>query len=422
MAEAAEETQELVKVEVLNAVQVFTGGGMNAILDQIESKVRAIPLDPSTASGRDQIRSVAYRVVRTKTALDAEGKKLTEEWRKNTAKVNEERKKSAERLEALAEEVRKPLTDFENKEKIRVEAHEQALSEMSGMLVMLQANPDMTVELLEEHLLDFSVLHGGRDWEEFADRASRLRREVSVALIGRIEARKKFDADQAELLRLRQEEADRKQRERDEQLKAAAAEAARVEAERKAQEAAEGERRRVEAEAKAERDRVAAEADRVRREHEEALQAAARAQREAEEAAEQKRLEEERQRRAAEKRATDAEEARIASEKRADAERIEAQRKAVAAKAKAAADLKAAQEKAQRDEEAAVERERERVLGERQAAETERLRREADEANQARIRGEIIEDLCACRGRDEDLSDIADAILAGQIRNVRVVY
>jgi hypothetical protein len=122
------ETMDLVLVDAQNAVQIFTGGGMAAILDGIEAKVRAIPLDPSTAPGREEIRSVAYRVAKTKVALDAEGKKLTEGWRTATAKVNEERQRATERLEALAEEIRKPLTDFENKEKIRVAAHEAALA------------------------------------------------------------------------------------------------------------------------------------------------------------------------------------------------------------------------------------------------------------------------------------------------------
>ena len=70
------EQMELAVIDAQNAVQIFTGGGLNAILDGIEAKVRAIPLDPSTAPGREEIRSVAYRVVRTKTLLDTEGKRL----------------------------------------------------------------------------------------------------------------------------------------------------------------------------------------------------------------------------------------------------------------------------------------------------------------------------------------------------------
>ena len=64
------EQMELTVIDAQNAVQIFTGGGMSAVLDGIEAKVRAIHLDPSTAAGREEIRSVAYRVAKTKVALD----------------------------------------------------------------------------------------------------------------------------------------------------------------------------------------------------------------------------------------------------------------------------------------------------------------------------------------------------------------
>lgn len=425
------ETTELVPFETLNAVQVFTGGGMNAILNQIETTVRAIPLDASTVTGRDEIRSVAYRVARTKTALDAEGKKLTEEWRKNTAKVNEERKKSVERLDALADEVRKPLTDFENKDKLRIAAHEEALRDMSGMLEMLQRYPDMPASDLGQHLIDLSESNRDRDWEEFGDRATKLRREVSVYLIGRIESRKKFDADQAELARLRAEEAARLQREHDEQLQAEAAEKARVEAERKASEAASAEKRRVEAEVEAERKRVAAEAEQVRLEHERVQREAAaklakeKADRLAAEAlAERKRQQEENARLTAEKRAEEAEDAKIAAIKKAESDRVAAEKKAaaekLAAEVSAAAALMAAQEKAKRDSEAAAKREREKIAAEQKLVDDARVKREADEANVVRVRTEILKD---CMAYDPEFSSfVLDAIMAGKIRNIKVIY
>jgi hypothetical protein len=438
---------ELELIQPENAVTVFTGGGLGAVLDKIEATVRAIPLDCSTAAGRDHIRSVAYRVARTKTTLDAEGKKLTEEWRKNTQQVNVERKKLVERLDALAEEVRKPLTDFENKEKRRIAAHEEALGDLEGLLPMLQNYPDMSVKLLEEHLIDFSGMQQGRDWEEFTERVAKIRHETSVYLIGRIESRKKYDAEQAELARLRQAEAERLQRERDEAIARQAAETARIQAERKAQEEAEAERRRVAAEAEAERKRVAAEAEKARLEHErlqrEAREAAEKIKRDHERAqkeAEDKRLAEERAKVAAEKRAKEAEEARIASERKAVADKKAAEDYAVAiakkaeenkviAALKAATDLKAAQDQAKRDAETAAKREREKIVAEQKAAEDARLKREADDKHKAKIQSEIIADLMplfehyAGNLFDEGIVDrVSTAIMAGKIRHVRVDF
>ncbi len=413
--------------EAQSSVVVFTGGGMAAVLDGIEQKVRAVAtgLDVSTETGRAEIRSLAFQVRKTKTALDNEGKRLTEEWRKNTSKVNEERKKGQERLDALAEEVRAPLTAFEEKEKRRVAAHEEALRELGGLQVLIGPGGllvEAPVSLLEEHLLDYSKFLVGRDWEEFHDRAMKVRREVMGSLIQRIESRKRHEAEQAELARLRAAEeerqrleAERLQREREERLQAEAAEAARVEAERKAAEAAESERRRV-----------ADEAARVQREHEQQL-----AQAEADRLAEQARVEE-RRRKDEEKRLADLraaevlrqreEQARFNAEREMEALKIQAQKDLEESQKKAADAARKASEKARKDREAALQAERDRITAERVTADLERRRREEDEANKARVRAEIVDDILACVQEKDFVGAVADLIMAGKVRNVRVEY
>lgn len=399
------ETMELAVVNSQNAVQIFTRGGMKAVLDDIESKVRALgPMDVSTPTGRDAIRSTAYLIAKTKTALDAEGKRLTEGWREATKRVNQERSVATERLEALALEVRKPLTDFETKEKLRVAAHEDALSDITGLHAMIAAHPNMETALLEEHLDDLAKVHSGRDWEEFAAREAALREAAAKYIGDRLVARRTIDTQQAELARLRKEEIDRLARERDERLKADAADKARLEAERKAKVAADLEARRVIEAAERERSRVEAEAARVKAENERA-----RKQAEDKARAERERLE------------SQAREIERKRQAEADA-RLAAERRAKAIEEKAAADLKSAKEKAKRESDAAVGRELERIERERKAAEHVRLQREADEQHRSEIRAEMIEDLAKCgdlMGRDEM---IADAIMAGLIRHVKVVY
>ena len=198
-------TTELAIVNPQNAVQIFTGGGLNAVLEAVESQVRAMTLDGSTPAGRDEIRSVAYKVTRTKTALDAEAKKLTEGWRTSTAQVNAERKRAQERLDALADEVRAPLTEFENRERNRIAAHEAALDEIYQLCL---AREGATADELQAQLSRLSELHADRDWQEYRDRVGIERRRIREYLTGRLEARQKHDADQAELARLRKDRED----------------------------------------------------------------------------------------------------------------------------------------------------------------------------------------------------------------------
>lgn len=423
MSPETSETLDLVLFsESQTSVEVFTRSGMTALLEDIETKVRAkaTNLDISTETGRAEIRSLAFQVRKTKVALDKEGQRLTELWRKQTQQVNAERKIGETRLDALAEEVRKPLTEFEEAEKRRVEAHEEALRDMTGMLEMLQAHPDMTVTLLEDHLLDLSLSNINRNWEEFADRAAKTRRDVSVYLVGRIEARKRYEAEQAELARLRAEEAERQRvetdrlaRERDIHLQAEAAEAARLQAERLANERAAEERQRVAAEA----ERVRLEMERQQREAEDRAEIAR-------QAIEDRRLAEQRARIEAEHRELAANIARAEAEKKAEQERLAAEQRLADAKKKAADDARKASEKARKDREEALQRERDKLTAANVAAEIERRRREEDEANKARVHAEIVEDLLDGWNTLEDnaATAIADLIIAGRVRHVRIQW
>ncbi len=372
------ETMELVVIDAQNAVEIFTGGGLNALLDGIEAKVKLLKFDPSTVRGREEIRSVAYQVTRTKTALDAEGKRLTEGWREATKKVNEQRKLASDRLESLAEQVRKPLTEFETKERLRVESHEKALAEI---ISFSSVHSQATQQELIAQLLDFDSLYLDRNWEEFSQRAESKRIEIRSYLAERLDARVKFDAEQAELARLRREAEDQMRREREEKIRAEAAETARLQAERKAKEAADAEAKRIIEAANIERARVEAEARRVEAENQRLrLEAEAKAK------AERDRLVAEAL--AAEKRAADAETARLATEK-----------------------------KAQEDLRNAAREERERIESERKANEMEDAKRAADKAHRENIHREIAND-CA----EKSANEIATAIMGGKVRHVRVIF
>src|SRR6185437_576408 len=129
MSEVTERSSALATIETLVPAQVFASGAIETVLSRIEreARERAAALDISTPAGRKDIASLAYKVARSKTALDGAGKDLKAEWLAKSNAVDAERRTLRERLDALADEVRAPLTEWENAEKPRVKAHEDAL-------------------------------------------------------------------------------------------------------------------------------------------------------------------------------------------------------------------------------------------------------------------------------------------------------
>lgn len=261
----------LVTIETLTPAVVFAPGGVDSIISKLEADVRAVKTDISTEAGRKAVASLAYKVARSKTALDDMGKDLVADLKAQTGKIDAERRIIRDRLDSLRDEVRKPLDDFEQAEKSRVDAHETAVA-----AIMQLANlwPEADSTAIKQRLEAIGGLTQ-RDWQEFSTRSTAAADEVRKVLATALGQAEKREAEAAELARLRTEQAAREQKEREERIATEAAERARLAAEAKAKRDAD------EATAKA-----AAEQRRVETEKAEAVARADRAERDAKAAAE----------------------------------------------------------------------------------------------------------------------------------------
>ncbi len=237
-------TTELALIDIKNPLQVFsTEKGLDAVIDKIEAEVKTIDRDISTAKGRDNIRSIAAKLAKSKTALDKMGKDLTEEQRAIVTAVNAERSRAWDRMEALQKEIRKPLTEWEDAEKNRVAAHEARIAEIEA-LATFDATP--TTEEIEKRIVWFEALTI-RDWQEFSARYKDVHAKSWERLQARITVARQHDADQAELARLQAQEQARLQKEREDKIAADA----KANAERAAKEAADALAAKVKADADA---------------------------------------------------------------------------------------------------------------------------------------------------------------------------
>lgn len=113
-----------IAITELNALDVFCNKTdiLDAILSQIEKDARSLVPDISTKKGRDAIASNAYNVAKAKTAIEKEGKALADRQKEIPRLIDASRKRAKTFLENLQEEVRKPLTDFEEEERRKVMA------------------------------------------------------------------------------------------------------------------------------------------------------------------------------------------------------------------------------------------------------------------------------------------------------------
>jgi vacuolar-type H+-ATPase subunit I/STV1 len=230
---------------------LFQNGGaaIDPLIERIEAAVRSHVSDLTTKKGRDAIASLAFKVSKSKTALDTAGKALTERQKSEIKVVDDARKKIRDRLDALRDEARKPLTDWEHAEEEKKARTEQAMKDlrshgMNGMESPAEISAAAQfIKAISLDEIDGSAL----------DMANEAREHTLKELRDMYAAAVQREQDAAELVALREASAAR-----DEADRLAQVERDRVEAERVASEmAATAERDRVEAERKAEVERIA---------------------------------------------------------------------------------------------------------------------------------------------------------------------
>lgn len=276
------EIMELVVIEKKNAMAVFTNNDqLDPLIELIEKEARSLVPDVTTKKGRDAIASMAHKVARSKTYIDNAGKDLVAELKALPKQIDESRRVVRERLDALKDEVRRPLTEWEA-EQARIAAEKAAEEERQR----IEAEQKAALEALKKQ----------------------IETDHEMALL----MNDAFDREQAE----KKAEAERQRIAREEEIKRQAEEKAKREAAEKAQReidaAAAREREAILAKERAERERIEAQ-QRAEREQREAAERAEREKQAAVEAERRKAQEEaDRIRREAEQR----EQARLAEEKR----------------------------------------------------------------------------------------------------------
>jgi hypothetical protein len=269
-----EASEAMVLVQAQPIEKLFERVTIDPILEKIVAHCRAVPMDVSTDLGRKAVASLAFKIAKTKTFIEAQRVSLVAAEKKRLGMIDSEGKRIRDTLDALKDEIRKPLTEWEDKEKARVERHEMALLNLARTDYFGTAYIEERLDQLSA--VDTSVM------EEFAERAHAILLNSMNVLQSKLEQCRKEDADRAELVRLRAERDEQIRKEREEQIAAKA----RADAEERAKQSevrakrAEEEKESVQRKAKADAD-AAVERERKRVEAQKKAEADATAKREA---------------------------------------------------------------------------------------------------------------------------------------------
>ncbi len=354
-----EPTELVVLPPAETALQVYQQpSGLDPYIERIRAEVTGHVPDLTTDKGRKAIASLAFKVRKSKTALDSLGKQLVDDLKDIPKKIDAERKRMRDELDALADEVRQPLTEWEQAEEARQAKHNSNVMRLNQFGA--NASAQIESETLRSMISEVEATPVDESWEEFEAEAHRAKAKALESLQAALVVREKYEAEQAELAELRRKQAEQEQKDREAEIARQAAEKARADAEAKAQ---------------AERD-------------------------------------------AAAKREADAK----ATAEKAERDRLEAVERQKQAEARAEAEKLAAEQRAKDAAEAARLAEIKRQADDKAASEAEQRKREADKAHKAKINRAALAAFVAGGMPEECAKQAVTLIARGEIPAIRITY
>ncbi|UWD16643.1 hypothetical protein [Klebsiella pneumoniae] len=258
------EIMDLVVIEKKNAMAVFTNNDqLDPLIEAIEKEARSLVPDVTTKKGRDAIASMAHKVARSKTYIDNAGKDLVAELKALPKQIDESRRVVRERLDALKDEVRRPLTEWEAEQE-RIKA-EEAMNALHAEALAMNEDFDrrLAARIESDHEMAL-LMNDAFDREQAEKKAEAERQRIAHEEEIKRQAEEKAKREAAEQAQREIDAAAARERE---------AILAKERAEREQREAAERAEREKQAAVEAERRKAQEEADRIRREAEQREQA-----------------------------------------------------------------------------------------------------------------------------------------------------
>jgi hypothetical protein len=215
-----------------NAPAIYVAGGLGRFLEAVTAEVTAEVPDLTTRKGRERIASLAAKVSKSKAAVEKPGRDYLKRLKEMPKVVEAELREFVSSMDALRDATRQPLTDWEKAEDARIDKHNDAIERIRLLSVDLDG---ITAEDLVERVAQLEAIALGDAWEEFEAEAARAKDKALGVLRAALTARQQYEAEQAELAKLRAEAEARAKADHEAAIAKAAAEQARIEAEQRAQ-------------------------------------------------------------------------------------------------------------------------------------------------------------------------------------------
>lgn len=232
---------------------LYVSGGLDPFYQQIRQQVLSEVPDLTTPKGIARIKSLAAQVASSKVAIEKPGRDYLRQLKEMPKAIEAELRDWKEKMDALRDEVRQPVTELEEKEKARITALDARLNQIQTIKAATELT-QQTSATLTGYIDHVNAIVIDESWQEYQQRAELLKTVTLAELDKALDRAVVFEKQQAEIARLKAEQEERDRLQREEQIAAQAKHAAEQQALREKIESEQREQAAKEAQAKAEQD------------------------------------------------------------------------------------------------------------------------------------------------------------------------
>jgi hypothetical protein len=228
---------ELEQIEKMVPAKLFKAKAIGTLLKAIEIEATALIPDVETLDGREAIKSLAYKVARSKTTIDDIGKKYVADQKAAIAVIDGVRKVARDFLDQLKVTVRAPLTAWENDEVDRINKIQDKIEIIKDLGALTDDDgvniPAATLDARIEKLRYMKIT---KIYGEYQDEAINAKNAAIVQLTEAVPAQEEREYDARNNLLQAEQEVEEKRIEEEQRIAREAVEAADLESTRELEE------------------------------------------------------------------------------------------------------------------------------------------------------------------------------------------
>ncbi|MCJ2375140.1 hypothetical protein [Pseudomonas sp. RGM 3321] len=229
------EAQQVITIDDIsadNAPTIFVAGGLSRFVDAVKEELCGEVPDLKTKKGRDRIASLSAKVSTRKASVEKPGRDYLRHIKTLPKVVEDELREFVLAMNALRDEVRNPLTEWETADKARKAAHKDGIQRIEDMALFVETP---TAAHVAQAIASLELVAINDDWDEFITDAAQAKDRSLATLRTLLADRTKHEAELAGIAQFNAEQAKRDQEARDAEIARQAVERAQREAEQKAQ-------------------------------------------------------------------------------------------------------------------------------------------------------------------------------------------